>query len=87
MRSIADPTCLAIRKRHYGVTSSADESLRRARQVFDRRTELPQKDITERELLEWAPDRTNVDNKDVRGKIKKVFGHMLLRRTGRQVWR
>ena len=76
MRSIVDPTCLAIRKRHYGVTSSADESLRRARQVFDRRTELPQKDITERELLEWAPDRTNVDNKDVRGKIKKVFGHM-----------
>ena len=76
MRSVVDPTCLAIRKRHYGVTSSADESLRRARQVFDRRTELPQKDITERELLEWAPDRTNVDNKDVRGKIKKVFGHM-----------
>ena len=76
LRSVVDPTCLAIRKRHYGVTSSADESLRRARQVFDRRTELPQKDITERELLEWAPDRTNVDNKDVRGKIKKVFGHM-----------
>ena len=46
--------------------------------MFDRRTELPRKDITETELLERAPDRTNIDNKDVRGKIKKVFGHMAM---------